>query len=200
MFSKDSRLVRIARPIIRIPLEFACYLGMLLVNFLPRIDLFDRTRYLLLRAFGIQGRGRLTILTPIEISPYCAFGRIEINGPGFINSGLRLAVPAGGQITIERRVSIGPRVQFECMNHGIQLMNGERASGRSGVIHVKEGAWIGAGVIIVADVTIGEGAIIAAGSVVISDVKSYTMVAGVPARFKKDLRQPQEADRRPPNQ
>jgi acetyltransferase-like isoleucine patch superfamily enzyme len=84
------------------------------------------------------------------------------------------------------------------MNHGLQSINGSRVAGKAGVIHVKEGAWIGAGVIIVADVTIGEGAVIAAGAVVVSDVKPYTMVAGVPARFKRDLRPLQGTDARPP--
>lgn len=189
MLLRKSRLVKMLRPMARLPLELAYYAGMLLVNLLPRVDLLDRIRFLLLRALGIRGKGRFTILSPVEIAPYCAHHRIKISGPSFINSGLRLAVPEGGRITIERHVSIGPRVQFECMNHGTQIVNGSRISGKAGVIHVKEGAWIGAGTIILADVTIGEWSVIAAGAVVVSDVEPFTLVAGVPARFKRDLRQ-----------
>jgi len=183
-----TQLHKLVRPIARIPLELICYLGMLLVNLLPKIDVLDRTRYLLLRLMGLRGKGRFTIVSPVEIAPYCAFRRIQINGPSFINSGLRLAVPAGGEIKIEKNVAIGPRVQFECMNHSVQFAGDSRGSSSAGMIHVKKGAWIGAGCIIVASVTIGEGAVIAAGSVVINDVEDYTLVAGAPARMKKRLR------------
>ncbi len=185
----STTLHKVIRPILRAPLELGCYLGMLLVNLLPRIDVFDRIRYLLLRLLGLRGKGRFTILSPVEISPYCAFRRISIDGPSFINSGLRLAVPTGGEINIERNVAIGPRVQFECMNHGVQFAAESRNPGKAGTIRVRKGAWIGAGSIIVASVTIGEGAVVAAGSVVVHDVEDYTLVAGVPARMKKRLRE-----------
>ncbi|MCX6313035.1 MAG: acyltransferase, partial [Bacteroidetes bacterium] len=48
-------------------------------------------------------------------------------------------------------------------------------------------AWINFNSIILKGVTIGEGAIVAAGSVVTKDVAPYTMVAGNPARFIKEL-------------
>jgi acetyltransferase-like isoleucine patch superfamily enzyme len=54
-------------------------------------------------------------------------------------------------------------------------------------IIIKSGAWIGANAVILPGVTIGECAIIAAGSVVHMDVKPYTLVAGNPARFVRDL-------------
>jgi acetyltransferase-like isoleucine patch superfamily enzyme len=184
---------RILRPLKRFPIELLCSTGMLIFNLIPRVDLFDRLRYLILRVMGLKGEGRLTILTPLQISPYCAQARIRIDGPSFINTGLRLAVPEGGSIIIEKNVAIGPRVQFECMNHGKWLADGTRiAGGVAGRIHVEKGAWIGAGVIIVADVVIGEGAVVAAGAVVTSDVDPYTMVAGVPAQVKKKLKKPGE--------
>ena len=55
-------------------------------------------------------------------------------------------------------------------------------------ILIKDKVWIGFNVIILKGVTIGEGAVVAAGSVVTKDVSSYTVVAGNPAEFKKDLR------------
>lgn len=170
---------------LRVPLELYCYVGMLICNLLPRIDLVDRLRFLVLRVLGVKGHGRFTILSPIEIAPYCAHRRIRINGPSYINAGIRMAVPEGGSIIIEKNVMIGPRVQFECMNHRVSGNGG--AKSHSGVIHVKEGAWIGAGSIILANSTIGERAIVAAGSVVRGDVDASTLVAGVPAIFKKNI-------------
>jgi len=51
-----------------------------------------------------------------------------------------------------------------------------------GKIVIEDDAWIGAGAIILPDVTIGEGAVVGAGAVVTRDVPPYTVVAGVPAR------------------
>lgn len=53
---------------------------------------------------------------------------------------------------------------------------------------VKRGASIGSGAVILAGVTIGERAIIGAGAVVTKDVAPETIVAGVPARLLRHLR------------
>ncbi len=55
-------------------------------------------------------------------------------------------------------------------------------------ILIKRGAWIGARAIILKGVTIGECAVVGAGSVVTKDVESYTVVAGNPARFIKNIK------------
>ena len=54
--------------------------------------------------------------------------------------------------------------------------------------------WIGNGCIVLRGVTIGDGAVVAAGAVVTRDVAPYTVVAGVPARTRRD-RFPDPADR-----
>lgn len=185
-----ARAKKLLRPVIRLPVDLLCSTGILVANLLPRADLFDRLRFLCLRATGLRGKGRFTILAPVQIMPYCAQRRIAINGPSFINSGVRFAVPAGGSITIDAGVSIASGVQFECMQHGLRLVDGIRPGTHAGTIHVKSGAWIGAGCIILADVTIGEGAVVAAGAVVTRDVPPYTMVAGVPAIIKKTIPHP----------
>jgi acetyltransferase-like isoleucine patch superfamily enzyme len=53
-------------------------------------------------------------------------------------------------------------------------------------VHVREGAWIGNGAIVLADV--GRHAIVAAGAVVTSPVPDHAVVAGVPARVLRDRR------------
>ena len=52
----------------------------------------------------------------------------------------------------------------------------------SGKVVIEDGAWIGAGAIILPGVTIGRRAVVAAGAVVSKDVASGATVAGVPAR------------------
>ncbi len=53
---------------------------------------------------------------------------------------------------------------------------------------IKEGAWIGAGAILLFGVTIGKMSVVAAGSVVVKDVPPYTVVAGNPAKVIKKLK------------
>ena len=54
-------------------------------------------------------------------------------------------------------------------------------------IHIKEGAWIGSGSIILGNVTIGKFSVVGAGSVVTKDVPDYTIVAGNPAKKIKKI-------------
>ena len=49
-------------------------------------------------------------------------------------------------------------------------------------ILIEDDVWLGAGVIVVAGVTIGRGSVVAAGCVVTHDVPPFALVAGVPAR------------------
>lgn len=51
-----------------------------------------------------------------------------------------------------------------------------------GPIYIQEDAWLGTGVIVFPNVTIGKGAIVGAGSIVTKDVPSYTIVVGSPAK------------------
>lgn len=58
---------------------------------------------------------------------------------------------------------------------------------KSAPIKICSYAWIGMNCIILKGVTIGEGAIVGAGSIVTHDVAPWTLVAGNPAKFIKNL-------------
>lgn len=59
-----------------------------------------------------------------------------------------------------------------------------------GKVVIKDDAWIGAGAIILPNVTIGTCSIVGAGAVVTKDVPDYHVVAGVPAKIIKKLEVP----------
>jgi sugar O-acyltransferase (sialic acid O-acetyltransferase NeuD family) len=57
----------------------------------------------------------------------------------------------------------------------------------SGRVTISTGAYIGAGATILPNITIGEWSIVGAGAVVTKDVQPYTIVAGNPARFLREV-------------
>ena len=85
-------------------------------------------------------------------------------------------IPPG--VTIEDEVFIGPHVCFtndknpKAVNPGWKIIP----------THVKKGASIGAGSVIVCGVTIGENAMVGAGSVITKDVPDNAIVVGNPAK------------------
>lgn len=53
-----------------------------------------------------------------------------------------------------------------------------------GEVHIRDGAWLGANVVVLGGVTIGRNAIIGANSVVTRDVPGYAIAAGAPATVR----------------
>jgi len=86
------------------------------------------------------------------------------------------------KLVIEDRVAIGPRVTLLLASDANWSKLMEAREIIAGTIVLKKDCWIGAGVIILPNVTIGERAIVGAGAVVTKDVAADTIVAGVPAR------------------
>lgn len=90
-------------------------------------------------------------------------------------------------VTIEDNVFVGHSVTFINDTYPRATIAGgslqTEADWRVEPILVKEGASIGSGATILANVTIGEHAIIGAGSVVTRDVPARAIVAGNPAHF-----------------
>jgi sugar O-acyltransferase (sialic acid O-acetyltransferase NeuD family) len=57
----------------------------------------------------------------------------------------------------------------------------------AGWVHCAQDAFIGTGASVIPRKRVGHGSVVAAGATVIFDVAPRTMVAGTPARFKRDL-------------
>ncbi len=54
-------------------------------------------------------------------------------------------------------------------------------------VRIDDNVMIGANAVVIEGVHVGEGAVIAAGAIVTHDVAPHTMVAGVPAKFIKNV-------------
>lgn len=112
------------------------------------------------------------------------FGKnIYIGNNVFINSGCKFQDQGG--IYIDDGALIGHNVVFATVNHDFNP--NRRGSMTVSPIHIGKNVWIGSNVTVVPGVTISDGAIVAAGSVVTKDVKENTVVAGVPAKFIKNI-------------
>jgi len=102
------------------------------------------------------------------------------------------AISIGTKVIIEDDVRLAGKV-FLAGFPGHPINNEARALGQPdldsqiGDIIIKQGAWLGTGVTVLAGVTIGQGAIIGAGSVVTKDIPDNCIAAGNPARVVKDL-------------
>jgi acetyltransferase-like isoleucine patch superfamily enzyme len=112
----------------------------------------------------------------------------RISGDVFISQDLFI-LDAGKTdlLTIDRNVAIGPRVVLLLHSDPFPSPLASVYPEKNAVIHISEGAWIGAGAIILPGVTVGECSVVAAGSVVTKDVPAYTVVGGVPAKELKKI-------------
>ena len=94
-----------------------------------------------------------------------------------------------GGVRLGDSVLLAPGVQILAVNHLFDdpsrpvIQQGITAQG----VTVGDGAWIGAGAILLDGVTVGKGAVVGAGAVVTQDVPPHTLAVGTPARVVRHL-------------
>ena len=138
----------------------------------------DEYNSLVKELFGDNLGENSQIMPPIAGA---AFDHMKIGDNVFINSNSLLM--ARGGIVIEDDVMFAANVQLLSNNHDEY----DRQVLTCKPIHIKKGAWIGAGVSILPGVTIGKYAIVGAGAIVTKDVGDYEVAVGVPAKVVKTL-------------
>ena len=115
---------------------------------------------------------------------YTDFGKnITIGRHVFINACCHFQDHGG--VTLGDGCQIGHNVVFATLNHG--LAPDKRKEMYPAPIRLGKNVWVGSNSTILCGVTVGDNAVIAAGSVVTKDVAPGTVVAGVPARYIKDI-------------
>lgn len=128
---------------------------------------------------------RIDDSTEIRLPFRTDFGRnLHIGKDVFINSGA-MFVDLGG-IYLGDHVLIGPNVTIASVNHRMEPQERRYLNLKSVYIH--QNAWLGANVTVTPGVVIGENAVVAAGAVVTRNVPKNTVVAGVPARIIKKIK------------
>lgn len=108
---------------------------------------------------------------------------IRIGARTIVNVGCYLSGEGG--LDIGEDVLIGPHAKLLSAGHAID--EGDAVIARNRItraqIVVGDGAWIGAGAIVLEGVRIGRGAVVAAGALVRQDVPDGMVAAGMPARL-----------------
>lgn len=138
-------------------------------------------------AHAAYERGRAAALT--EPLVWGSSERVHVAATAVVNDALLNTV--SGSITIEPGAFLGHRVIVLTGTHDIACrgLERQRAVPEEGHdVHVEEGAWVGSGAILIGPCRIGAHAVVAAGAVVTADVAPETVVAGVPARPARSLR------------
>ncbi|MBD1582147.1 acyltransferase [Pseudoalteromonas sp. S16_S37] len=122
----------------------------------------------------------------------CAATRPQLIIGNNVDIGWQNAFSVGTKIVLEDNVRLAGRI-FLAGFAGHPIDCTARAQGlpdedyQADDIVIKQGAWLGTGVTVLAGVTIGEGAIIGAGAVVTKDVPPYCIAAGNPAKVVKRM-------------
>lgn len=137
-------------------------------------------------------RWRYLRLFGLEIDNAKIFAGSFIGGKGlaigqrsFVN--YRCFFDTSAPITIGTDVNIGMGCHFVTSTHAIGSADRRGGQGQSSPIVVGDGAWLGAGALVLPGVQVGRGSIVAAGSVVTRDVPDNVLVAGVPAKYVRQL-------------
>lgn len=96
-----------------------------------------------------------------------------------------------GPVTIGSHVNLAQGITVSALNHNFDdthlRIDQQGVSTRE--IRIDDDVWIGANAVITAGVHIGSHSVVAAGAVVTKDVPEYSVVAGVPAKVIRTIRQ-----------
>ncbi len=121
--------------------------------------------------------------------PVGVLGRFTVVNPANVSIGKKCGINHDVFILGATRIDIG---DFVVLSAGVMLMDTGLAVNEfahsdfprhvPGPIVIKDGAWLGAGVIVLPNVTIGRKAVIGAGSVVTKDIPDLSIAVGNPAR------------------
>lgn len=146
-----------------------------------------RVRTHVMRQLGFQvGQHTMIWDTPIFIGGNQLRAKVSIGDRCLITIGSYwdLAAP----IQVGNFVGVSPQVMLLTGTHDIHNPLNRVGAMEARPVTICDGVWLGARCMILPGVTVGEGAIVGAGAVVTKDVPANTIVAGVPAKIIRVLK------------
>ncbi len=108
----------------------------------------------------------------------------------YVGPGLIIAdelTDSGNDVIIKDRVSIGPRVTIVTASSPNDSRLLPIVGTTRGPVVIEEDAWIGAGAILLPNVTVGAMTVVGAGAVVTESIPPHSVAVGVPARVVKRI-------------
>ena len=100
---------------------------------------------------------------------------------------ITLAYTNRGHLRLGQRVSIGPGCVLVLAAHANNSRIMQQIPQKERSIVIEDDVWLGAGVIVLPEITIGEGSIIGAGAVVTKDIPPHSVAVGNPAKIIKKV-------------
>ncbi len=132
-----------------------------------------------------------SIVNDIRLNTYLVFGpkeRLFIHPESHVQNALFNL--SSGTIKVGKDVSFGHNVTVLTGHHDLSKTGNDRVKavkdGGNDII-IRNGAWVSSNCTLIGPCEIGENAVVAAGSVVVNNVKPFTLVAGVPSVFVRNL-------------
>jgi maltose O-acetyltransferase len=111
--------------------------------------------------------------------------KLTLGRDTFVNGGC--FIDATAEVHLGDQVHLGPGVQILTTSHEIGPPERRASTLSLAPVRVGDGAWIGAGSIVLPGATLGAGCIVAAGGVVDGEVAPNALYGGVPARSIRPL-------------
>ena len=161
-----------------VPTAVGNYLVELFMAIAPHDPLSSRVKGALMRWRGASIGARPKIWRDVWVDDY---RKLSIGDDVSVGKSAMLICIGG--VTIGNQVMIAHGSQIISAGHRMPSVGESmRFSGLDAApIVIEDGAWVGAGAIVLPGITIGSGSVVAAGSVVTKDVSPNTVVAGVPS-------------------
>lgn len=158
------------------------------------------SRSVILLPFRSGQEQRVAIGTGVFIGPDCwieVLASPEQDGPPVITIADQVSISGSCTITAVKQVRIGANVLIARFVHisdhshafsDLDLPVKDQGVTNIAAVEIKEGAWIGHGVVICPGVTIGKNSVIGANSVVKESIPDHCVAVGAPARVIRQMK------------